>query len=198
MRDRLLTAACGLMLAVALGVPATAQAAVSRPGPAEGTITPAGSAAVDYPCAHLDSLGSHVGNGQYAGWDPSRRGIYFGVDAAHAIPYCFVDYGGGEFKIVEEINGRLSDDCLDLAAGTEDSCTADAEAEDDPAFWMTYPDGTYHSQTKWLLWPVYGGGCMYDYKQDPIVGATCYTNDVYEQFVWDALPSPSSDWWQGG
>jgi hypothetical protein len=180
MRGRLVAAACGLVLAVALGVPAAAQAAVSRPGPADARTTPAAPDA-SVPCATFDDLG----NNHYAGWaDSSHTYIYFGVDLSHAIPFCNVNRGNGRFWIEEEINGQLSGNCISAGTGGIEWFSCDDSWSD----WTGTKVGTYHSQSIWMLNDPYTSNCLYDDLQDPAIENPCITSDAFEHFIWDALP----------
>jgi hypothetical protein len=172
MRGRLVTAACGLVLTVAFGAPAAAQAVVSASGPTR-------IAAVS--CANMYD----VGNGHYAGWDSSHTAIYFGVDLSHAIPWCNVNRGSGVFWIEENVNGQLSGSCLaDVFPNdvTEIPC---ASGQSD---WTASRDGTYHSHNVFLFNDPNTTECLYDDLQNPAIEDNCKPADTFEQFVWDALP----------
>jgi hypothetical protein len=72
MRGNRLTTACGLALAVALGIPAAAQATVIGPGPT-GARTTAAAPDATLSCAVMYD----VGDSRYGGWDDYQE-IYFG------------------------------------------------------------------------------------------------------------------------
>jgi hypothetical protein len=180
--------ACGLVLAAALGVPAAAQAAVTRPGPAD-TGTTAAAPAISYPCAPLDSLGSHIpgASGQYAGFDSSGY-IYFGADLAHAIYFCNVNQGNGQFWIMDQATGN----CLTFYFVPEFGREVLTELSCAPNFaiyWEGINEGAYHSQPVWEFKAFAGppASCLYDYVQDPATYGNCVDTNIYEHFVWDAL-----------
>lgn len=180
MRGRLVATACGLVLTAALGVPAAAQAAASRPGPA-GAGTTAARPRASLLCAKLYD----VGNGHYAGWtDSTHEFIGFHVDLAHAIPYCNVNRGNGHFFIEEEINGQLSGFCLSAKLGGMDEFSCD----DGYSQWFGTKAGTYQGQQAWLLNDPYSLDCLYDDNQTSAIEDPCLPADTFEHFVWNALP----------
>jgi hypothetical protein len=182
MRGRLVTAASGLVLTAALGVPAAAQGAVTRPSPADARTTAARPGA-SLSCAPIDDLG----NNHYAGWgDASHTKIYFGAGLSHAIPFCNVNAGNGEFYIEEEINGHLSGECL---TGFVGGYVGEYPCSEGGTMWSGIREGTYHNQTIWEFLDYYSPGqCLYDDLQDPAIEASCTDSDGFEHFVWDALP----------
>jgi hypothetical protein len=188
MRGKLVTAACGLMLAAALGIPAAAQAAVARQGPADTTTTTAAHPRLDCSSNGIFDVGNHL----YAGHDGNLGYIAFNASLSNAIPYCYVPDptgGVGNFFIEEEVNGALSGMCLTgMPNGTEwfmDEIPCASRYTD----WVGNTVGSYHGHTAWLLQDTASNLCMYDDTQHPAIENSCADHsDGFMWFVFDALP----------
>jgi hypothetical protein len=128
-----------------------------------------------------------LGDNHYGGWDDFAD-IYFGYGLSHAIPFCNINRGHGNFWIEEEVNGNLSGECLvaDASGAFEFPCSDTPGQETD---WTGTRVGTYHSQSIWVLRNNVSGLCLYDdIGEDPAFGANCTNSDRFEHFIWDALP----------
>jgi hypothetical protein len=172
MRRKLAALAGGLVLAVAVGIPAGAQAAIATAQPE---------------VVHLGACATvlDAGNQKYA-TDLGGDSLYF-EGLSHATEYCNDQIGnGGQFEIADSDNNQ----CLAVNAskGTvdEDSAAACSTAEYSWDRWTaTRVDSS--SQIMWLFKNAYNGECLYDDAQEPAIYAGCKSSDGFELFSWSSL-----------
>ena len=193
MRNKLAVAAGGLVLAIAFGVPAGAQAAVTPSRSAQvkvAAVTPEANP----PCNSINDRG----NGKYATALIDDNFLYFEAQD-QATNYCNVTVSGieGAFEIEDEATGGCvaPESSATQVTVHEDTPTACADNANGSAYypwddWFGTSVGTYHSQTVWLFSSLYNDGCLYDDLQEPAITTGCgaYQTDTFEHFIWDALP----------
>jgi hypothetical protein len=208
MRSKLAAAVGGLVLAVALGAPVGAQAAVIHSGAGAGAgagaasvkagVRPESTPPGDDTCASIWDEGI----GEYASpdADPQEDDLTatyfeplsdFGSEAAVPV-YCnlSVTSVSGVFQIFDGISGE----CLQPVVYTDGSNTYNTVDElacgtSTTTYWYATPVSTYHSQTVYVLTNYDSGVCLYDYLQVPATYVSpCSDSDHFEWFVWDALP----------
>ena len=189
MRGKLVITAGGLVLTAALGVPLSAQAAVTHSGPALAQATEARPDA-------LSVRGCNViydqALGDYATDSVDNLDVYFKAfsnPSLSATEYCNVQVDGtGKFEIWDGIYERCLAVNTAARAVTEDTTTA-CNDEDPWTEWTATNVGTYHGHTVWRLKNVYlSNQCLYDDNSGrPAIYTTCSGSGA-ERFVWDALP----------
>jgi hypothetical protein len=172
MRRKLAALAGGLVLAVAVGIPAGAQAAVATAQP--GAVVNFG------PCATVLDTGN-----QKSATDLGGDSLYF-EGLSKATQYCNDQIGNGDqFEIMDSDNNRCL--AVNSSKGTvdEDSAAACSTAEYSWDRWTaTRVDSS--SQIMWLLKNAYNGECLYDDAQEPAIYAGCKSSDGFELFSWSA------------
>ena len=185
MRRKLAALGGGLVLAVAIGVPAGAQAAGRPSGTIHAATVSAGPEVVNPgPCAGLYDVGNH----KYA--TNTRDGhinLYFAGPSA-GTEYCNEQIGNsGQFEIVDTYTNQCL--AVNSSNGTvdEDNSTACFTNEDSWDRWTAISENS-SSQFKWLLKNAYNGECLYDDTQEPAIYSGCKGSDGFEQFIWQALP----------
>jgi hypothetical protein len=202
MRSKLRIAAGGLAVAVALAVPAGAQAAAAPSAPAHAEVT--AGPPNDGDC---DTMWNE-GYGAYA--VVSYSGIY--PLTLEPLSY----WGGNEGAVpgfcnisVTSVNGafEIEDPDYQNAAGDEAGCLAIDTAtnpgsvhDDTPSAcyqpkpypwdeWKATSVSTYHSQTVWEFQNRDNGECLYANGVGHVaLYYTCNASYENEWFVWDALP----------
>jgi hypothetical protein len=196
MQAKLATAAGGLALAVALGVPAGAQAAVSHSGSAYSRATglrPEATAAP--PCNDINDRAT----GGYATDQVDGLEVYFEPPPTtpynyQPTEYCNISLGNtGRFEIVDYNTLQ----CLSVSTATTVIGEATVKSCDDAVAnptvnewdqWTATDVGTYHSQTVWIFTNYYNGDCLYDDNvNSPAIYTPCSDSGA-ERFIWNALP----------
>jgi hypothetical protein len=193
MRKKLAAVIGGLVLIVAPGLPATAQAAAIPSGLARAKVAAAQAA----DCAG-DSIWDY-GNQKYAAINDNNFNLYFEpLSTLGAAPlFCNVTNrdANGQFEIEDYSQPGV---CLDTEVSGDTNSVTDVvcDAINTYELWSAINTGqTYHSQTLWQLEnvglssPPGPAECLYDDTQEPVTFAPCSdSSDHFEWFVWDALP----------
>jgi hypothetical protein len=150
----------GLVLAVALAIPAAANAAAVRPS---GTVRPADT---NHGCGELFDQGNGENSGQYCNY---------------SIPI------SGEFEMVNPANNEClavntSEGVIDNDAAA--ACSANGGDGDKWDRWTATQEGTSGGARIWEFKNQYNGDCLYDDKQPAVIYAACSSTDHFEWWTW--------------
>jgi hypothetical protein len=166
----------GLVLAVALAIPAAANAAAVRPS------GPARPADTNHGCGLLFDQGNGK-NSEVIGQD-----LVF-VTGSPNTKYCnFSIPINGEFEMVDTADNNQ---CLAVNASggyiDEDSraaCSASGGEGDTWDRWTATEEGTSGGARIWEFKNQYNGDCLYDDTQYVAIYAACSNTDHFEWFTW--------------
>ena len=196
MRSKLAVAAGGLVLAVALGVPVGAQAAVTPSGSAHTKAIPATSAGLSLQgCGEIWNYEyQEYAYVDYAGDNPLMFKTYAGAGYSPYFCNISVTNVNGAFEIGDATKENFASGempCLAVDTnGTVHDDTISACNEQDYSWdqWDAINTGhTYHSNTLWEFESKdYNGECLTDLYGAgyPAVWATCGYDPGYQWFAW--------------
>jgi hypothetical protein len=192
MRSKLIGAVAGLILAVALGVPAGAQAAATTSGSAQARLAAAAPAALSLQgCDELWNYGyGEYGYVSYAGNNPLRFKAYSGAGQSPYFCNISVTNVNGAFEIGDEAkfnNGEMPCLAVNTATQTVDDDSVAACNQHNYAWdqWYAINTGsTYHGNILWQFENRWNGECLLDDEGFPAGFGTCGAEFLQDDFGW--------------